>query len=175
MTEIHRKNQAPSPEQVVVGIVLGAHGVNGELRVRVLSDVSYRFDPGQVLHLQGQPYNVASSSRSGSSLVILKLDGINTPVAARSLLGQEVTSRAESSPALPEGEYFHYQLIGLQVLTESGERLGEISEIIITGSNDVYVVSGADGEILLPALNQVIRAVDLERGLMTVRLMEGLR
>ena len=76
---------------------------------------------------------------------------------------------------MPEGEYFHYQLIGLQVLTESGERLGEISEIIITGSNDVYVVSGADGEILLPALNQVIRAVDLERGLMTVRLMEGLR
>ena len=154
---------------------MGAHGVNGELRVRVLSDVPHRFDPGQSLYIQGNSYNVASSSRSGSSLVILKLDGINTPAAVRALSGQEVTSRAESSPLLPEGEYFHYQLIGLQVLTESGERLGEISEIIITGSNDVYVVSGGDAEILLPALSQVIRAVDLEKGLMTVRLMDGLR
>ena len=175
MTEIHRENQDTSPEQVVVGIVLGAHGLNGELRVRVLSDVSHRFDPGQALYIQGHPHNVASSSRSGSSLVILKLDGIDEPASVRELLGQEVTSRAESSPPLPEGEYFHYQLIGLKVRTESGEPLGEISEIIVTGSNDVYVVSGTDGEILLPALNQVIREVDLEKGLMTVRLMEGLR
>ena len=100
---------------------------------------------------------------------------LNTPAAARALTGLELTAVADAAPDLDEGEYFHYQLMGMQVYTEEGEDLGRIIEIIITGSNDVYVVAGDKGEILLPALAQVIRRVDITQGIMTVRLMDGLR
>ena len=80
-----------------------------------------------------------------------------------------------SSPVLPEGEYYHYQLIGLRVLTEDGEDLGQVREILETGSNDVYVVSGESDELLLPALAEVILKVEVTEGVMVVRLMEGLR
>ena len=78
-------------------------------------------------------------------------------------------------PSLPEGEYFHYQIMGLQVLTEDGESLGRVSEILETGSNDVYVASGDSGELLIPALADVIREIRLSDGVMVVSLPDGLR
>jgi len=76
---------------------------------------------------------------------------------------------------LPEGEYFHFQLLGIKVLTEEGEELGRISDILETGSNDVYVVTGPTGEVLVPALADVIVKVDLDQGIMEVSLPDGLR
>ena len=76
---------------------------------------------------------------------------------------------------LAPGEYFHYQLIGLAVGTEEGEELGTIREILETGSNDVYIVAGPSGDLLIPALAQVVLQVDLDAGRMVVRLMDGLR
>ena len=161
--------------QVVVGTVLGVHGVNGHIRIRALSDVPDRFDSGSTLYLDGSPVLIESSSPAGANLILLKLAGIDSPSAASPLIGQQLLAPAESSPELPDGEYFHYQLMGMQVFTEEGENLGSISEIIVTGSNDVYVVSGGEREILLPALAQVIRRVDIARMEMVVRLMDGLR
>src|SRR5574337_746577 len=80
----------------------------------------------------------------------------------------------EAAPP-PPGSYYHHQSVGLAVVTEEGEALGEVTEILETGSNDVYVVSGPSGEILLPALTSVILKVDLEAKRMTVHLLEGLR
>lgn len=175
LSELQTNNPESPDSLVVVGIILGSHGVYGELRIRVLSDVPHRFDQGETLYLASQPLRILSSSKGRSDNLILKLQGIDTPGAARDLVGQELSCRADSAPALPENEYFHYQLMGLQVITEEGEPLGRIAEIIITGSNDVYVVSGPDGEILLPALSQVVLQVNLEAGTMVVRLMDGLR
>ena len=140
----------------VVGRVLGSHGVYGEVRAEVLTELPHRFDPGEMLFLQEESFRIQSSSRSSGHTVILKLEGIDGPAAAKTLTGQELLAQPEESPDLPEGEYFHYQLIGMQVITEAGEDLGNIMEIIITGSNDVYVVSGPSGEVLLPAISQVI-------------------
>jgi 16S rRNA processing protein RimM len=78
-------------------------------------------------------------------------------------------------PSAEEGEYFHYELLGLKVRTVEGEDLGEVVEILETGSNDVYVVRGAAGEILVPALSKVVREIDIASGLMVVDLPEGLR
>ena len=175
MTDSRRLISEAGPTYAVIGLILGAHGVTGEVRVRVLSDVPHRFDSGQELYLQGRTYRITHSSSGRSGQAILKLQGVDTQAAARALTGEEITALTDSAPTLPEGEYFHFQLIGLQVLTDVGEDLGRISEILVTGSNDVYVVSGPSGEILLPALAQVIKSVDLEGGTMTVRLMEGLR
>ena len=85
-----------------------------------------------------------------------------------------MTIPLEESPRLPRGEYFHHQLLGLRVVGENGEELGSITEILQTGSNDVYLVSGAGKDILLPAIRDVIREVDLAQGVMRVRLMDGL-
>ena len=168
-------NPAFLHNQAVVGIVLGPHGVNGQLRVRVLSDVPHRFDPGNLVLLRDTERVIVSSAPAGRDMVFLKLAGIDSPAVARELIGLELTASTDSSPSLPEGEYFHYQLLGLRVRTEEGEFLGQVSEIIATGSNDVYVVSGPSGDILIPALAQVILQVDLDGGAMMVRLMDGLR
>jgi 16S rRNA processing protein RimM len=163
------------PEGVVVGRVLGTHGTSGEVRVRTYSDVPHRFDVGRVLYLQGNPLRVTSSILSRSHQVILKFQDIDTPEAAQSLAGQWLTAPQETASLLSEGEYFHFQILGLRALGEDGEELGEITEIIETGSNDVYVISGQKGEILVPAIAQAVRQIDLDRGIMVVRLMEGLR
>lgn len=175
LSELQTNSPNAPDSLVVVGIILGPHGVQGELRVRVLSEVPHRFNQGETLYVASQPLQILSSSRGRSDNLIIKLQGIDTPSAARELAGQELSCMADSAPDLPENEYFHYQLMGLQVITEEGEHLGRITEIIVTGSNDVYVVSGDKGDILLPALSQVVRQVNLEAGTMVVLLMDGLR
>ena len=162
-------------EPIAVGEVLGSHGLWGELRARVLSDVPHRFDADQEIHILGIPYRIAKSSRSRSNQVILQLHGLGTMEAARALMGQLITVPPEAVPQLPDGEYYHFQLLGLKVLTQDGEDLGSIEDILVTGSNDVYVVTGPTGEVLVPALVNVIVNVDLEQGMMVVSLPEGLR
>ena len=81
--------------------------------------------------------------------------------------------REEAIP-LEEGEYYYFQLVGLTVETESGERLGRLAEVLETGANDVYVVRGPRGEVLLPAVEDVIRQVDLESRRVVVRLLPGM-
>lgn len=89
---------------------------------------------------------------------------------------QEIYLRADQGGELPEGTFYHWQIIGLPVRTEQGESLGVVRQIMVTGANDVYLVEEPSGkELLLPAIDQVIRRVDLEEGLIVVRLLPGLR
>ena len=140
-----------------------------------LSDVPHRFNVGQTLHVRGTSYLISSSVRASHRQFILKFNGIDTLAGARGLLGGWMTVPRESAPTLPEGGYFHFQLLGLEVFTKEGERLGRVCEILETGSNDVYVVSNDGGELLLPALADVIREIDLAHGVMVVDLPDGLR
>ncbi len=75
---------------------------------------------------------------------------------------------------LPEGQYYHHQIIGLKVRTTQGELLGNIIEVISGKSNDNYIVQGARGEILIPAIEDVVKAIDLDQGCMTIEAIEGL-
>ena len=170
-------NQPPlhSSEPIIVGRIIKAHGVSGEVRAKILSDVPHRFNAGQDLHIRGERYHVASSRRVPADQVILKLQGVDSQSAARGLVGEHLTVPEESVPDLPEGEYFHFQLLGLRVITEDGEQLGRLSEILETGANDVYIVSDDVSELLIPALAEVILDVRLSDGTMLVRLPEGLR
>lgn len=81
--------------------------------------------------------------------------------------------QAEAMP-LGEGEYFHHQILGLEVYTTTGERLGPIVEIMVTGSNDVYVVDRQGQEVLIPAIADVVQEVDLEGGRLVIEVVEGL-
>ena len=106
--------------------------------------------------------------------LILQLKGIETIEEAEPLMGKEILIRKEALPELPEGEYYWVEILGMKVETEEGKRIGRVKEIFPTGAHDVYVVEGKRGEIFLPAIEEVIQSIDLERGVMKVTRMEGL-
>ena len=106
----------------------------------------------------------------------MRLENIRRIEDARRLAGQWLLAPVSPSPELPPGEYYHYQLVGLTVVTDQGETLGRVQEILATGSNDVYVVkSDAGAELLLPAIRQVVQDIDLATGRILVHLLDGLR
>lgn len=171
--------EAPAPESMLcVGKVVSAHGVAGA--VKVASDAS-SFDflmPGQELFFgngkTGGWFKVEDSRRAGR-FSVLRLEGVENRDQAEALSGSLVHVSRESLPELDDGEYYWADIIGLDVVTVSGEPLGKVDSIIETGANDVYVVKNADGkETLLPALEWVIIKVDLAEKLMTVDPPEGL-
>src|SRR5512135_1586499 len=105
---------------------------------------------------------------------LLKLDGVDTRNDAELLQGRSVSIKRQDRPAPADAEYFTNQIIGLAVETIDGVVLGQITEILKTGANDVYVVKNERREILLPAQDEVIREIDVEHGKMIVKLLPGL-
>ena len=106
--------------------------------------------------------------------VILKLAGIDDRTAAEAMRGALVRVPIEQAVELPPGSYFWHEIVGLRVQDTRGRALGTVAEVLATGSNDVYVVRSAEGELLLPAIKDVVRAIDREHGVMTVELIPGL-
>jgi len=172
---------APQPElrYLAIGRIVKAHGVQGELSVAVLTDYPERFSTLEWVFIgdefQAEPYRLAGH-RWHKQNVLLTLEGITDRMQANQLNGQLVQIPIEDAAPLPEGSFYLYQLIGLQVFTTAGEHLGELVDIIETGANDVYIVHDAahEREILLPAISDVIERIELEQGRMTVELIEGL-
>ena len=166
----------PPPEDfVAVGQVHGAHGRDGGLTLRVFSDVPGRFDPGRVLLIDGRSYTVRLSRSTGPDSLLLWFVEVSGRAQAEALAGCWLYVPENDVPVAEEGEFFHYQLLGMAVYTEEDELLGEIAEILETGSNDVYVLKGLAKELLVPATSQVVRHVDVPGRRMTVRLLEGMR
>ena len=120
-----------------------------------------------------RPFRV-QGARLHQGRALLTLHGIADRSAAEAWRGVYVYVSREDALPLEENQYYHYQIIGLQAVTEEGEALGRISEVLTTGANDVYVIQGPRGEILLPAYQDVILHVDRASGRMVVRIPEGL-
>jgi 16S rRNA processing protein RimM len=106
---------------------------------------------------------------------VLKLEGVDQRAEAEKLRGLLIQVPVDEAVPLDQGEYYLYQIVGLEVWTKEGEYLGRVAEVLETGSNDVYVVREGGREILIPALSDVVLEVDLEENRMEVHLMEGLR
>ena len=164
--------QVLDPETAVtIGQITSIHGIKGELRVMPLTDFPERFDAGAEVWLDGSPRRVRRSRQQGKELIV-SLDGVDTRDAAEALRGKELM--APSPTRLDEGVFYQHDIIGLRAVTPDGQALGRVSEVIATGSNDVYVVTGDRGELLLPALEDVVREIDLANGRIVVELLEGL-
>lgn len=160
---------------LAIGQLQATHGVRGHFRVRILTDFPERFKGLHRVHL-GEEYRPASveSVRFVHNSLLLKLHGIDSPEAGRPYLNQLVYVPVGEAMALEEDQYYWYQIIGLEAWTTDERYLGEVADIINTGSNDVYVVKGDGGEVLIPAIEDVVVAVDLERKRLVVEPMEGL-
>lgn len=164
------------PVFVLIGRLQRVHGVDGEIAMRVLTDFPQRIRHGkQVFVGEDHQQMIIESVRPKAELLLLTFKGITTREAAQELTNLEVFVEARNLPKLPEGKYYHHQILGLQVY-EGEELLGYISEIIETGANDVFAVRlTRGGELLIPNIPEVVLAVELEEKRMLVHLMEGLR
>lgn len=164
-------------DYLAVGKIVNTHGIRGELRViPMTSDIS-RFDYLLYtwIRVDGKlkEYRV-SKVRYHKQFVLVKLQGVDSMTDAEVLKGCELLVDRQNARPLEEDEYFICDLIGMKVYEED-RLLGELTEVLETGSNDVYVVTGEDKkEILVPALKQVVTLVDLKNKSMQVKLPEGL-
>lgn len=167
-----------SSKTLLVGKIQAPHGIRGQLRV-----IPYAGDASSISQLKEvlikapsgalEPFPVASAKPHGKR-VILTLKPFDNINQVLHLVGREIFAERGQLPELPDDEFYWSDLLGLQVFTEEGEALGELVDIIETGSNDVYVVKQDGREVLIPALEDVVLSVDLDAGRMTVSLPEGL-
>src|SRR5215211_2025285 len=171
--------QTPAPEPaldpasaVSVGRVVAAHGLKGEVKVEPMTDFPERFRRGARLWLDGEARRVLRS-RWEKTLVCLALEGIEDRDRAEALRGKLLMLPQAAS--LEESDrYYLHDIVGLRVVDETGSVLGELVDVLSTGANDVYVVRGERGELLLPAIEDVVQEVDVQGGRVIVRLIEGL-
>lgn len=169
----------PEPRYLVVGRVLRPHGIRGELRVGIITDYPERLKQHACFYLappdspEAVRRHPVEKLRQHGEVLLLKLSGCNDRSAADELRGMLVQIPIEEAVPLEEGEYYHSQLVGVRVKTESGELLGHVVEVLETGANDVYVVRGPRGDVLLPAVDDVVLELDLEARRMVVHLLPG--
>ena len=161
-----------------LGRIVKTHGIRGEVQVYSYSDVEYFLDYKDFF-VQGKygdkvPQRVIKARVKKGQSVILTLEGVVDRTQAGSFVGKEIfLDRAKLSP-LAEGEYYRHEIEGLSVVSTEGEKLGILSDVLATGAHDVYVLKGDKGEILVPAVEQMVKKIDLKKGVMVVDLPPGL-
>lgn len=158
---------------VVVGVITAAHGIHGEVRVAPSTDVRDRFRPGVVLECDGIGPLHIEHARPGTRSTILRLRGYADRDSAETLKGRSLrVSRDEARRAVGEGHLWA-DLIGLRAVDPSGAELGTVSEIIRAGETDVIVVSPQAGaQLLVPAIESVVREVDVAAGRIVIAPQE---
>ena len=169
-------NQRSEPDFLRIGRVSRPHGMRGELSIQVsVSKPPLLNDVEQVYIGSARvPYKI-SAAHTHRKRLLLRLANVEDRESAEVLRGQDVSiSVADAEPLKPD-EYYIRELIGLQIVTEEGEALGTLKDVLETGANDVYVVTQDEDDWLLPAIKDVVRAIDLERNEMIVHLLSGLR
>ncbi len=165
-----------TPEDfLVVAQVLGPHGVRGELKCRLVTDFPDRFKRGTRVYVGSPPgeHRIAAARVSGR-LVYLKIVGIGERATVDALRGSDVLVAVEDAMPLPEGQFYWRDVVGLRVEDTHGRHLGEVVDILATGANDVYVVRGDLGEILVPAIKDVVKAIAPAEGRMVVDPLPGM-
>ncbi len=161
-----------------IGQIVNTFGIKGMVKVVPYTDDIQRFDKLKKVYLvskkEKKEYEV-EEVKYQKNMVLIKFKGINSIEEAEELRNQYIQIPREDAINLEEGSYYIADLIGMKVITEEGENLGILEDIYNTGSNDIYVVKNELGkQLLLPAIQDVIKKIDLEEEKMTVHLIEGL-
>jgi len=164
---------------IAVGHIVGVHGLRGEVKVELYTDFPERFAPGAQLMMGVDLAKVEIATvRPHKKFLLMRFAGIDDRTAAEQIRGLWLFVDEEDAAELEEGVYWIHDLIGLRVVSADAE-LGELVDVLVTGANDVYVVRPPAGaqhrqDLLLPAIPEVIKAVDLHDRVMTVHLLDGL-
>jgi 16S rRNA processing protein RimM len=164
------------PVHLVIGFLRRPHGVSGEIIMDIHTDFPDRIKSGKKV-LVGEKHQplTLDTVRPHSNGLLVSFRGVDTPEDAGKYRNQWVYVKAAEAAPLPDGQYYKYQLVDLDVVEDTGNPLGKLVEIIETGANDVYVVKNEAGkEILLPAIPAVVLNIDMQQRVMKVHLLEGL-
>jgi 16S rRNA processing protein RimM len=164
-------------EWVTIGTVVALFGIHGELKVRLLSDIPNRFAERSVVYLGPDHWrHVIKSVRPyKGNMNLLGLEHVNDTHTAEALCSLDICIPLAELAQLPPGSYYQHEIIDLQVYTLNGYDVGKIVDIIVTGSNDVYIVKTAGGkQVLIPAIRDVIKEIDLAHHTMYIDPMPGL-
>lgn len=171
-------NPAPeaAAELLVIGKIVSVHGVRGEVKVFSFTDpidnlLEHRH---WTLRRDGREWQVElAKGRAQNKFLVAKLKGLDDREEARALAGCEICVPLASLPALTDGEYYWYQLVGLRVIDQHGQLFGRIEHMLETGANDVMVIKACEGSLddrerLLPYTDQCVQSIDLVAGEMRV-------
>ena len=169
-----RTDSLSNPEQrAIVGVVVGTHGRYGEIKVKSFSDNEERFSVNNQIIIRDTIFEI-TKSRNHKGLVLIKFVGLDDPSVAQQLIGSNLEVPMADIPDLPQGFFYHFEILGLAVVDKQIGPIGQVVDILNTGSNDVYVVDYSGKEILIPAIKSVILKVDIENHLIEVDLPDGL-
>jgi 16S rRNA processing protein RimM len=164
------------PVYLTVGFVRRPHGTRGELIMDIHTEFPERLHAGTEVFLgdEHQPMKLASVRLHGNAMLV-SFRGLDSPEKAGCMRNTWVYITTASIPALPEGSFYQHQILGLRVVTETGQELGRLVDIFETGANKIYVVETPDKkEILLPAIPDVILDINIPKGEIKVHLLDGL-
>ncbi|MGA1868685.1 MAG: ribosome maturation factor RimM [bacterium] len=170
-------NNALSPELITIGKVVKVHNNKGTLKVYPITDFPEHFKTlKEVFLVKAATYRKVAVEHATfhKNHILLTVSGCDNWEEAEKWRGATIGIEKKDLWPLGKDEYYYFDLIGLTIITDEGQELGKISSIFPTGSNDVYVVKNKDHEYMLPAIKEVIKKVDLERGYVLVHLLEGL-
>ena len=152
-------------EYVRIGLIAKPQGIRGEIKVNCLSDRLDRFLELEDVFVEDKgvftPYRV-KGARLGQDCAFLFLEKIYTRDEAEALRGRYLCVDRAHAIKLPEGRYFIFDLIGCSVVTDKGATLGQVTEVLQPGANDVYVVSDGEKEVLIPVVDGIVLSVDIE-------------
>lgn len=172
-------------DYVLIAEITSPFGLRGAVKATMLTDFPERFDhleevflapPGAPLDAQRVRYEVLSARIQNDRQVVLRLVGIGKTEQAEELRGYSVAVPVSDVVPLPEGEYYIFQIIGLDVYTVKDEYVGKVVNVESRTANDIYVVRGpmSSRDVLIPAIKDVIKSIDLDKGRITVELLDGL-
>ena len=164
------------PVFVIIGKLRRPHGLHGEMILEIHTDYPERFSVGNTIRVgRQQTPLLIRSIRPHKEFLLIAFEGYKSPEDLVDFRNQPVFIDTKDIPDLPTGEYYHHQLIGLQVISENEEQIGTVVEILVTGANDVLVVQQKDNiEVLLPYVSEYLIEVNLDLRYLKMRILPGL-
>ena len=162
-----------------IGQIVNTNGLKGVIKVKPFTDNIKEYESFKSIYIQKKDQLVEfkiEQVRYVKNMVLLKLEGIDDINEAEKYRNYYIKVERNKMPKLPEDSYYIVDLLGCEVTTVEGELLGKVDDVFPTGSNDVYVVKDENGkQILIPAIKDVIKSIDISNKKIIVKLMEGLR
>ncbi|MBL8088664.1 MAG: 16S rRNA processing protein RimM [Chthonomonas sp.] len=173
MLSLKKAPESTQPENrkmIDVGRIVGAFGLDGHVKVQPTTDFPERFDRGSILYLDGEPRKIQKSHWLKSQ-VRIKFLSVNRIHEAELLIGKLLQIPADERPELEDDEFYVTELIGLKVVDQDGTEIGTIGDVLQPPAQDVLVV----GQTLIPVVNEFVKDIDLENGIVRVHLIPGMR
>lgn len=158
-------------KQMEAGKIVNTHGIRGEVKIQPWCDSAEFLCAFDFYYIDEKPFRVLAA-RAHKGCVLAKLEGVSDINAAMCLKNKIVIVN-RSGISLPEGQYFISDLLGLRVITDAGENIGMIKDVLNLPANDVYVVQG-EREYMIPVVKEFVLKVDLDAQCVTVKLIPGM-